>query len=70
MEGVRPSSWAAPSIWYAAVAVPHRKPSGKVAVVSDIWERSQSRQVANVVDNGGRSGRPGFGRCPARTAVG
>lgn len=29
MEGERPSSAAAPSIWYAAVAVPHRKSRGK-----------------------------------------
>src|SRR5207248_151869 len=28
MDGPRPSSWTAPSIWYAEVAVPHRKPSG------------------------------------------
>ena len=29
MEAVRPSSVAAPSIWYAAVAAPHRNPAGK-----------------------------------------
>ena len=28
MEGPRPSSWAAPSIWYAAVAAPSRKSFG------------------------------------------
>ena len=31
MDGVRPSVAAAPSIWYAAVAAPQRKPSGKRA---------------------------------------
>ena len=29
IEGDRPSSEAAPSIWYAAVAAPQRKPGGK-----------------------------------------
>jgi hypothetical protein len=29
MDGVRPSSVAAPSIWYAAVAAPQMKPAGK-----------------------------------------
>src|SRR5215207_1542811 len=29
MEGPRPSSATAPSIWYAAVAVPKTKPGGK-----------------------------------------
>ena len=29
IEGDRPSSEAAPSIWYAAVALPQRKPGGK-----------------------------------------
>src|SRR4051794_10173749 len=28
MDGPRPSSCAAPSIWYDAVAAPHTKPSG------------------------------------------
>ena len=32
MESVRPSSWAAPSIWYAAVAAPNTKPGGKARV--------------------------------------
>src|SRR5207302_8810536 len=30
MDGPRPSSWTAPSIWYAEVAVPQRKRSGNV----------------------------------------
>lgn len=29
MDGVLPSSAAAPSIWYAAVATPQRKPAGR-----------------------------------------
>jgi hypothetical protein len=29
MDAVRPSSDAAPSIWYAEVATPHRKSVGK-----------------------------------------
>ena len=29
MLGPRPSSVAAPSIWYAAVLVPNRKPGGR-----------------------------------------
>ncbi len=39
MEGERPSSWAAPSIWYDAVAAPQRKPGGKVtaALVAVAW---------------------------------
>ncbi len=31
MDGVRPSSWIAPSIWYEAVATPHRKSGGNVS---------------------------------------
>ena len=30
MDGERPSSEAAPSIWYDAVAAPQRKPGGKL----------------------------------------
>ncbi len=33
IEGDRPSSEAAPSIWYAAVALPQRKPGGKATRV-------------------------------------
>src|SRR4028119_565526 len=29
IEGPLPPSFAAPSIWYEAVAAPHKKPSGK-----------------------------------------
>ena len=43
IDGVRPSSATAPSIWYDAVAAPHTKPSGKraersgaVVVCSDV----------------------------------
>ncbi len=32
IDGVRPSSATAPSIWYDAVAAPHKKPVGKVTV--------------------------------------
>ncbi len=34
MEGVRPSSRTAPSIWYAEVAAPQRKAGGKVTGVT------------------------------------
>src|SRR3954447_23664641 len=34
IDGVRPSSATAPSIWYAAVAAPHRKPGGKASDVA------------------------------------
>jgi hypothetical protein len=33
MLGVRPSSAVAPSIWYAAVAVPQTNPAGKLSEV-------------------------------------
>ncbi|CAM5510021.1 hypothetical protein SCALM49S_06866 [Streptomyces californicus] len=33
IDGVRPPSAAPPSIWYAAVAVPHRNPVGKRSTV-------------------------------------
>ena len=33
MDGVRPSSVAAPSIWYDAVAVPQTKPGGNATSV-------------------------------------
>ena len=36
MEGVRPSSRAAPSIWNDAVAVPHEKPTGNVNVEGEV----------------------------------
>ena len=42
IEGVRPSSAAAPSIWYAAVAAPQRNPGGKVR---RRWLRSTHRAV-------------------------
>lgn len=34
IEGVRPSSRTAPSIWYAEVAAPQRKAGGKVTGVA------------------------------------
>lgn len=34
IDGVRPISRAPPSIWYAAVAVPHRKSGGKLRDMS------------------------------------
>src|SRR3712207_9204181 len=36
MEGPRPSSSTAPSIWYEAVAVPHKKPSGNRTIFSSL----------------------------------
>src|SRR3712207_2016073 len=36
MEGPRPSSFTAPSIWYEAVAVPHRNPSGNRTIFSSL----------------------------------
>ncbi len=36
MEGVRPPSRTAPSIWYAEVAAPQRKAGGKVTGVSGV----------------------------------
>ena len=43
MDGERPSSEAAPSIWYDAVAAPQRKPGGKL--------------IASVVLGGGQANR-------------
>ncbi|MCQ0013820.1 hypothetical protein [Actinomadura madurae] len=37
IEGPRPSSRAAPSIWYAAVAAPQTKPGGKVRGRWSVW---------------------------------
>src|SRR3712207_1048498 len=36
IEGPRPSSSTAPSIWYEAVAVPHRNPSGNRTIFSSL----------------------------------
>ncbi|GAB3119295.1 hypothetical protein GCM10027160_33160 [Streptomyces calidiresistens] len=38
MEGVRPPSRAPPSIWYEAVADPHRKSEGKVIRLLSVME--------------------------------
>jgi hypothetical protein len=38
IDGVRPSSRTAPSIWYADVAAPHRKAGGKVTGVAGFSE--------------------------------
>ncbi|CAM5603028.1 hypothetical protein STENM223S_02357 [Streptomyces tendae] len=40
IEGVRPSSRTAPSIWYAEVAAPHRKAGGKVTGVTGVADSS------------------------------
>src|SRR3712207_3714105 len=36
MEGPRPSSSTAPSIWYEAVAAPHKNPSGNRTIFSSL----------------------------------
>ncbi len=38
----RPSALAAPSIWYAAVAVPQAKPAGKVRAPSVVIDASSA----------------------------
>src|SRR5918998_1417762 len=43
MEGPRPSSSTAPSIWYEAVAVPHKNPSGNRAIFSSFTRRLRRR---------------------------
>src|SRR5258707_5368221 len=48
MDGPRPSSSTAPSIWYAAVAAPQRKPSGKRTggmVCPCVWRSGCGRRL-------------------------
>ena len=49
MEGVRPSSAAAPSIWYDAVAAPHRKPSGKAQAGGGVGGGRRGRVLRSVI---------------------
>src|SRR5215212_7107204 len=52
IDGPRPPSWTAPSIWYAAVAAPHTQSSGKITPVAAMPGVSQTN--GSSMSHGGR----------------
>src|SRR6476469_4150047 len=45
MLGPAPSAMGEPSIWWAAVAAPHRKPSGNAYPPADVWLMAWLREI-------------------------